>query len=242
MLDSLSRVCLTLCLLLPALAQQNVVLSSTDPDIIYNPPLCSSSSSVAGCTSPWQVSNDTIPGSVVVYTNGPIPQAGNVLPQIGNQPSTLYLRTTPSSNATVNLTLTAEPTDVSITSELNTSISLIVAVNIPETQTTTLGVTFLQGDLPTRFDIESITLTVANASATSSFLPSPSLPVSSSPPTVVSSPTVSSTPSTGASSNEGTIIGAVLGGVLGALSLVIAFLVIYRYRKRQTTNEFGGGT
>lgn len=77
--------------------------------------------------------------------------------------STLYLRTSSLSNATVNLTLTAEPTDLSITTAVNTSISLIVAVNIPESQTTTLGVTVLQEDVPTRFDVESITLTVSNA-------------------------------------------------------------------------------
>ncbi|KAF8555866.1 hypothetical protein OG21DRAFT_1460388 [Imleria badia] len=218
--DSLSRICLILGLLLPALANQDVVLLSTDPDIIYNPPLCTPSSIVAGCTSPWQLSNDTISGTTVVYTDGPIPQAGNVIPQMffNFRASALYLRTTSFSNATVNLTLTAEPTDVSITTELNTSISLIAAVNIPDTQTTTLGVTFLQGDLPTRLDIESITLTVANTSATSSFLPSASLPISISPPTVVPSPSVSSTPNSGVT-NKVTIISVILGGTLGALLL-----------------------
>ncbi|KAN0088280.1 hypothetical protein V8E55_005337 [Tylopilus felleus] len=219
--DSLSRICLALAFLLPALAVHNVVVSSSDPDIVYSPPLCTSSSIIAGCTSPWQVSNDTIPGTTVVYTDGPIPQAGNVIPQMffNFRASSLYLRTTSFSNATVNLTLTAEPTDVSITTQLNTSISLIVAVNIPETQTTTLGVTFIQSDLPTRFDIESITLTVSNASATSSFLPSASLPISSSPPTFVSTPTASSTPNSCASNNKATIIGVVLGGIFGTLLL-----------------------
>ncbi|KAF8141402.1 hypothetical protein EV363DRAFT_1578666 [Boletus edulis] len=218
--DSLSRICLTLGLLLPALARQTVVLSSTNPDIIYNPPLCTSSSILAGCTSPWQVSNDIIPATTLVYTDGPIPQAGNVIPQMffNFRASALFLRTTSSSNATVNFTLTAEPTDVTITKELNTSISLIVAVDIPESQTTTLGVTFLQGNLPTRFDIESITLVVTNASATSSFLPSPSLPISSSPPTFTPLPTVSSTPNSG-TSNKATIIAAALGGTLGVLLL-----------------------
>ncbi|KAG8221117.1 hypothetical protein J3R82DRAFT_2644 [Butyriboletus roseoflavus] len=204
--DSLVRIYLALGLLLPALAQQTVLLLSTDPDIIYNPPLCTSSSTKPGCISPWQVSNDTIPGTTIVYTNGPIPQAGNVIPQmfLTFRASTLYLRTTSSSNATVNLTLTAEPTDVSMTTEVNTSISLIVAVNIPEAQMTTLGITFLQGNLPARFDIESITLAVANAS---------------SPPIVVSLPTVSSTPNSGAKNNKATIIGAILGSILGALYL-----------------------
>ncbi|KAI9567073.1 hypothetical protein HD554DRAFT_2110289 [Boletus coccyginus] len=218
MRDTLSRISFILGLLLlnPALAQQTVVLSSTNPDIIYSPPLCTSSS----CTGPWQVSNDTIPGTTVVYTHGPVPQAGNVIPQVflNFRASSLYLRTTSSSNATVNLTLTAEPTDVSITTQVNTSINLIATVGIPETQTTTLGITFLPGDLPTRFDIQSITLVVANASATSSFLPPPSLPVASSPPTVVPSLTISSAPNSGAS-NKAAIIGALLSGALGVLLL-----------------------
>jgi hypothetical protein len=75
----------------------------------------------------------------------------------------LYLRTSPLSNATVNFSLTAEPSGVTITQQVNTSINLIVAVNLPETQTTTLGITLLQGSSPTRFDVESITLTVANS-------------------------------------------------------------------------------
>ncbi|KAF9224155.1 hypothetical protein BS17DRAFT_780574 [Gyrodon lividus] len=167
--DSLSQLSLALyfvdILTLRVFAQQNVILSSTNPDIIYNPPPCSPSFIITGCVSPWQLSNDTVPGTTIVSTNGPIPEAGNVVPQmfLSFRASTLYLRTTSLSNATVNLTLTAEPTDVSITTQLNTSISLIVVINLPETQTTTLGVTFLPGDLPTRFDVESITLTVANA-------------------------------------------------------------------------------
>ncbi|KAG9313217.1 actin-domain-containing protein [Chiua virens] len=223
MLDSLSRIFLFLGLLLPTLAQYNVVLSSTDPDIIYNPPLCTSSSTLANCSSPWQTSNDTIPGTTIVYTNGPIPEAGNVVPQmfLNFRASTLYLNTTDCSNATINLTLTAEPTDVSITTQVNTSISLIVVVNLPETQTTTLGITFLEGNIQSRFDVRSIILTVANTSATSSFLPSPSLPGSSYLPTVIPFPSASSIANTASSSNKHIVIVALLYPILGTLLLII---------------------
>ncbi|KIJ65442.1 hypothetical protein HYDPIDRAFT_110516 [Hydnomerulius pinastri MD-312] len=243
--DCLSRLYLALYFLgiltLQAYAQQNVVLSSINPDIIYNPPLCAPASILTGCVSPWQISNDTVPGTTVVSTNGPIPEAGNVIPQmfLSFRASTLYLRTTSLSNATVNFTLTAEPTDVTITTEVNTSISLIVAINLPETQTTTLGVTFGLSDVPTRFDVESITLTVANASATSSFLPSPSLPMSSSPPTVIPSPTTTSSSSPNNTDTKGTIIGATLGAVLGALLIAIVCLVLYRrYRQGRTRDSW----
>ncbi|KAF8840397.1 hypothetical protein BDN67DRAFT_968586 [Paxillus ammoniavirescens] len=239
--DSLSRLCLALSFLgiltLRAFAQENVVLSSTNPDIIYNPPLCSPSSIITGCVSPWQVSNDTQTGTITVFTNGPIPEAGNVIPQmfLSFRASMLYLRTSSLANATINFTLTAEPGDISITSQLNTSIRLVEVVNLPETQTTTLGITFLVEDVPTRFDVESVTLSVANASATSSFLPSPSLPFSSSPPTLVPFPTA--TQSSTASDEKATIIGATLGAVLGALIIAIACFVIYRKYRRARTRD-----
>ncbi|KAF9233852.1 hypothetical protein BU15DRAFT_79710 [Melanogaster broomeanus] len=235
--DSLSWLGLVLLscgiLTLPAFAQQSVVLSSTNPDIIYNPPLCTPSSVITGCVSPWQISNES--GTTVVFTNGPIPEAGDVIPQmfLSFRASNLSLQTTSLSNATINFTLTAEPTDISITAELNTTIfPLIVVANLPETQTTTLGITFLPGDLPARFDVESITLVVANASATSSFLPSPSLPVSSSPPTF--NPLPSATQSSSSNTDEtGIIIGATLGSVFGVLLIAVACLVVYRkYRRR----------
>ncbi|KAJ8591421.1 hypothetical protein M405DRAFT_788871 [Rhizopogon salebrosus TDB-379] len=230
--DCLSGLFLCLYLLSTALpvvfAQQQVVLQSINPDIVYSPPLCNASAIDAGCLSSWQV--DVIPGiaTPVVAATGPIPQTGNIIPQmfLSFRASMLYLRTSPLSNATVNFSLTAEPSGVTITQQVNTSINLIVAVNLPETQTTTLGITLLQGSSPTRFDVESITLTVANSSATSSYLPSISLPTSSRPPTVTPSSTSTATSDT--SSQTGTIIGATLGAVLGLLVMLIAGILVYR--------------
>ncbi|KAI6006658.1 hypothetical protein F5J12DRAFT_721093 [Pisolithus orientalis] len=221
--------CFSTTLISQACAQQIVVLSSNDSDIIYNPPLCSSSDVVSGCTSPWQLLNDSSASTTVISTNGPIPQAGNVIPQMF---LTLYLYPSPLSNATVNFTLTAEPSDTSITSMVNTSINIITAVGLPLTQATTLGITFIPGDLPTRFDcrIHHIGCTSSSV-ATASYLPSPLLPSSSSPPLFTSSSTPTSA-QTSSGVSEVTILGATLGSVLGGFVILVIVLSVALYRRR----------
>ncbi|KAI6023347.1 hypothetical protein EDC04DRAFT_300553 [Pisolithus marmoratus] len=124
--------CLSTAQISRARAQQIVVLSSTDPDIIYNPPLCSSSEGGSGCVSPWQLVNDSSVPTAVISTNGPIPEAGNVIPQVflTFRASNLYLYPSPLSNATVNITLTAEPSDTSITSMCNGFIFTLAATTV----------------------------------------------------------------------------------------------------------------
>ncbi|KAH7921211.1 hypothetical protein BV22DRAFT_1019820 [Leucogyrophana mollusca] len=166
--DCLSRIYILLCFLgaglLQSWAQQNVVLQSNSPDIVYSPALCNTSAIDTGCVSAWQLVND-VPGTTVVATNGPISQTDYTIPQLflSFRGSALYLRTSPFSNASVNFSLTASPSELTITREVNTSIENIFAVDIPETQTTTLGITYLPGVSSARFDIEFITLTVANS-------------------------------------------------------------------------------
>lgn len=217
-------------------AQQQVVLGSTNPDIVYLPPLCNLSD--MGCLSAWQqIYLPSINGTPVIVTSttGPISQTGNAVPQLflTFRASTLYLRTSPFSNATVNFSLTADPSGVSITTQINTNTSqLIIVDDLPESQTTILGVTFLQGLSPTRFDVESITLNVTNSSATSSYLPTPTLPVSSFPPSL--SPSSTSTINSNTSPRTGIVVGATLGGVLGPLAISIAgFFVYQRWRRRR---------
>ncbi|KIM68200.1 hypothetical protein SCLCIDRAFT_1209616 [Scleroderma citrinum Foug A] len=148
--------------------------------------------------------------------------------------SSLYLRTSPQSNATVNFTLTAEPSDTTITTTVNSSIGVIMVIDIPANQTTTLGVTFIPGTSPSRFDVESVTLVVANASATSSYLPAPSLPSSSSPP--VFTPSATSSPASN-SSKKLTIVGATLGSILGVFIILVVGLVAALYRKRRQATK-----
>lgn len=225
--------CLSTALISQTRAQQIVTLASTDPDIIYNPSLCPSSNATSDCVSPWQLVNDSSVSTTAISTSGPIPQAGNVIPQmfLTFQASSLYLYASPLSNATVNFTLTAEPSDTSITSMVNTSIGVINAVGLPPTQMTTLGITYIPGDLPTRFDVVSITLVVANASETASYLPSLVLPPSSTPPLFTASSSPTSTQSSSGVS-EVTILGATLGSVLGGLVILVVVLSVALYRRR----------
>ncbi|KAH7905757.1 hypothetical protein BJ138DRAFT_1094835 [Hygrophoropsis aurantiaca] len=218
-------------------AQQNVVVQSTSPDIVYSPALCNSSAIDTGCVSAWQLAND-VPGTTMVATYGPVSQAGNTIPQLflSFRASALYLRTSPFSNATVNFTLTASPSELTITRTVNTSIENIIAVDIPETQTTTLGVTFLPDEAPTRFDVESITLTVANSSATASYLPSLTLPPSSTPPTL--SPSTSGYSSKmGGGQTAGTIAGETVGAVVGVFAVALVGAIIYRQRRQKRALE-----
>ncbi|KAG2144280.1 hypothetical protein DEU56DRAFT_732819 [Suillus clintonianus] len=245
--DCLSRLFLCFYLLctvtLVVSAQQQVVLGSTNPDIVYLPALCNVSD--MGCLSAWQIYIDfpSINGTpaIATGTTGPIPQTGNTVPQLflTFRASALYLLTSPLSNATVNFSLTADPSGVTITKQVNTNISkIIIADNLPETQTTTLGVTFLQGPSLTRFDVESITLNVTNSSATSSYLPTLSLPTSSFPPSI--SPTSTSTVNSNTNQRTVTIVGATLGGVLGPLAISSAGIFVYRrWRRRRIKRSEG---
>ncbi|EGN96901.1 hypothetical protein SERLA73DRAFT_140747, partial [Serpula lacrymans var. lacrymans S7.3] len=123
--SSLSPVFLVLLVLNTSIAlvfaQQNVTLQSTAPQIVYSPSLCSNSTT-GSCVSAWQVLND-IPGTSVVSTTGPVPQAGNIIPQmflsfIG---SAAYIYTSSLSTAIINVTLTAYPSEEFITHQIDSS-------------------------------------------------------------------------------------------------------------------------
>ncbi|KAI6023794.1 hypothetical protein BKA83DRAFT_344056 [Pisolithus microcarpus] len=223
--------CLSTALISQTRAQQIVTLASTDPGIIYNPSLCPSSNATSDCVSPWQLVNDSSVSTTAISTSGPIPQAGNVIPQmfLTFQASSLYLYASPLSNATVNFTLTAEPSDTSITSMVNTSIGVINAVGLPPTQMTTLGITYIPGDLPTRFDVVSITLVVANARhvVLHVLLVDTTLPLPYSPRRRLPTSTQSSS-----GVSEVTILGATLGSVLGGLVILVVVLSVALYRRR----------
>jgi len=221
----LARLYLLLLLVLEAVAQQVVTLQSTSPEIDYSPALCDAST--VDCVSAWQTADD-VPGVALVATYGPVSEADNIIPQLflTFRASALALRTSPYSNATINLTLSASPSTT-----YNSSIGYITVRDLPETQTTTLGVTFVPGDAPTRFDVEWIALTVGNASATSEYLPTLALPASSSPPTLVL-PT-SSASASAKGPTAGAIAGAVVGAVVGSLVLVVVGIMCYRRRRQR---------
>ncbi|EIW75182.1 hypothetical protein CONPUDRAFT_112458 [Coniophora puteana RWD-64-598 SS2] len=210
-------------------AQQTVRIPSTSADIDYSPALCNASVSES-CSGVWQVLSD-VPNTSVVATYGPANATGDIIPQafFSFRASSVQVRTSPYSNATINFTLSAPSTGVFVTKEIQSDVQLIVGADIPDTQVTTLGITFIPQEATTRFDIEYIELNVTNSSATSSFLPSFTLPASSSPPTYFP-PT--STSQSHHSASSGTIAGAVVGSVLGVCAIGVVAGLFYRKRNR----------
>lgn len=76
--------------------------------------------------------------------------------------SILYLTTVSSSNASVNLTLSAGGENISTV--FNSSLGLVSIVDLPPNETTHLTVTYIPGTGPTLFSLESIIITVPNNS------------------------------------------------------------------------------
>ncbi|KAL6297846.1 hypothetical protein BKA93DRAFT_831188 [Sparassis latifolia] len=151
-----------LCWLHLVYAQVNVTLQSTNPDIIYNPPACDGTTASVSCSnSSWRIipSSDG-PDSVVTSTNGP--KIGGFIPQLFMTFTglALYIRTSSLSNATANITLFTEDPVISITTEVDSAVGLIVAVDLQPDKATTLAITFVPSSNATRLDISSFTITI----------------------------------------------------------------------------------
>jgi len=117
------------------------------------------------------------------------------------------------------MTVSSTPSDIGVNIQLNSSINIAAVINLNETDLTTLAVTFLSSYNSSQLEIQDIIITVDNAtyvllpilfqtlargliypsSASSSFLPTPSLP--SSTPLTINIQTATST-STSASATE----------------------------------------
>jgi len=237
-----------------AWCQQNVSVSNTSPQIIYTPFLCNATTVTSNpdCKGAWRVMN--INGTNVVSTDGPDAEEANIIPQMFFQfrASALYLTTSVLSNATANLTVFAGSTVIPAT--LNTSVGLVDIVNLIESDITTLTITFVPGPIPSRLDIGSLWLAVTNDTATSSFLPSMTLPPSMSlptftPPSSTASSTSSASSSTSSASNTRTqihkkLIKDALGLVLG-LGLGLTFLTgigLYYWKRRRRHDSASSST
>ncbi|KAJ7282020.1 hypothetical protein C8J57DRAFT_1299194 [Mycena rebaudengoi] len=153
--------------------------------------------------------------------------------------SALYVTTSTSSNASANFTV-ASPS-ISLSSVVDTSAGLIAIINLVESELTTLTITFIPGESNSQLELGSMLMTVTNATATSSFLPTMTLPPSMSLPTFIihstsSSPSPSSTNSPQGSNHKKQItiaLSLVLGLGVG-LSIILGTAFFYwRKRKRQ---------
>ncbi|KAF8909257.1 hypothetical protein CPB84DRAFT_1743849 [Gymnopilus junonius] len=187
-------------LLQPALSQEllNVSVPVTSSQITYTPFVCNATTVLANpqaCAGAWQLSDPSNPGVQTISAFGPSSASANIIPQMFFTFRALPYNTS-SSNATMNVTVSANGTAVSAI--FNSSLESIRAVNLPGSEATFLSITFLPSSTPTRFDLQSVTITVAANATITSFLPQETLPPSISVPsftlssrTTTSAPTIS---------------------------------------------------
>jgi len=229
----------------------NITLESTAPAIIWSPALCNVSLNDSNCTSAWRVSEDVL-GAEITSTNGPDSVTGDIIPQmfLSFRGSAIYIRTSPQSTATVNVSFSSPSVAMHTDAQVNSSIGWISAINLSEDVAFTITITYVpnfgsqDGD-GGRLDIQFIILTVSNISAISSFLPSMALPSSSTLPISSPSQVLTTTPSTRRQS-KGAIIGESVGSALGGILLVsagIAFVFWRQKRRRERikSNEWVWG-
>lgn len=234
---------------------QNVSISNVSPDISYTPFFCDASNTSASnpdCNGGWRLVD--VNGSSVVSTNGPSVEGANLIPQmfLRFRATSLFMTTSPLSNATMNITVFTGTTVISQVA--NSSLGLLLVVNLNEENTTTLSITYISDQdatgtiIPSRLDIGSITVSVSNPSASSSILPTQTLPPSISLPVVLPTSTSSSTPSPSATqqpsnnNNRKSLIanavGLTLGLGLGLTAVACIAYVFWRRRRRMRKREF----
>ncbi|KAI0034456.1 hypothetical protein K488DRAFT_37743, partial [Vararia minispora EC-137] len=81
----------------------------------------------------------------VTTTSGPQNASLSIIPQLflSLRGTSLTLRTSSISNATANITLTAQPSGTTLTASFNTSSGAISAVNLPPNEDMTLALTYI---------------------------------------------------------------------------------------------------
>uniref|UniRef100_A0A8H7XUJ2 Mid2 domain-containing protein n=2 Tax=Psilocybe cubensis TaxID=181762 RepID=A0A8H7XUJ2_PSICU len=231
----------------PALSQelQNLSIPLTSPQIIYTPFLCNAttvSNNPQGCAGAWQLSNSTDPASTVVSTFGPASVSSNIIPQLFFQFSafSLGITTLPSSNATVNVTMSSN--GIVVSSLFNSSLGSLAVINLPDNSISQFTINFIPSSTPTRFDLQSLVIAVPADAVITSFLPSQSLPPSIALPTfstTASSTSASASPTTStftAHSNKKMIaqaVGLTVGLGLGLTAVAVMAFYYWRRRRRQ---------
>ncbi|KAJ7460730.1 hypothetical protein FB451DRAFT_1045289 [Mycena latifolia] len=222
----------------------NVSVSNTAPQIVYTPFICNTSSVLVSdpdCKGAWNVSN--IGGIPTVSTDGPDPEGANIVPQMFMvfRASALYMSTSVVSNATANFTVSSASNTV--TKLVDSAAGLVAIVNLVESELSTLTITFVPGQNASQLDIGSILMTVADPAATTSFLPTMTLPPSMTLPTFLpqsTSSSASASPSASASSvrslSHRAQIAEALALVLGlgiGLSVIAGALFFWWRRRRR---------
>ncbi|KAI0676141.1 hypothetical protein C8Q78DRAFT_1008255 [Trametes maxima] len=156
-------------------ADVNITLEDTASQIIYSPPACGLTLSSAGtetptpqsqiCDSAWRIiAAQDASGGTLTTTSGPTDGSGGLIPQLflSVRALALYVKTTPSSTAIVNVSVSTTSPVVTVKSELNSSLEFISIINLPEETVTTLSLTFVNSNQTTLLDIDSITVTISD--------------------------------------------------------------------------------
>ncbi|KAF8238177.1 hypothetical protein L208DRAFT_363234 [Tricholoma matsutake] len=233
----------------------NVTIPNTSSQVVYTPSLCNSS--IAICSGAWQILD--LNGTTVVSTNGPDPAQGSIIPQMFFQARArdIYIYPFNLSNATANITVTTNQS--SISTNFNSSVGVIAILNLLESQTTVVALTFVPSFSASRLDIGSLILTVPtkyvtlissvinpnnqidplySTTATSVILPTVTLP----PSMTLSFPAPISTSTSTAShtwSNHQLVadaVGIVLGLGFGLTAIAVVGYVCWRRRRLKNSD------
>ncbi|KAG7094266.1 hypothetical protein E1B28_007870 [Marasmius oreades] len=226
---------------------QNVTIVNTSPEITFTPFFCNSTTD---CTSGWRVLD--VDGFTAVSTDGPAADGVDIVPQMffRFRATRLSMTTSILSNASMNLTVLSGSTVLNAVA--NSSVGLFSILNLQDTQTTTLSITYIQSPIPSRLDIGNITITVSDGSASSSFLPTQTLPPSIALPSVTPTSTSipPSIPDNSAKDARKNLIadavGLTLGLGFGLTAITCAIYILWRRRRRKrreasSEQDFHGG-
>lgn len=215
---------------------QNILIPITTPQIIYTPFVCNATVDSQLCSGAWHLSSS----KDSIFTTGPTAASGSFLPQLFadfREVSRLTMNAIPSSNATVNITLSGG--GIQISNLFDSSLGTVTVVNLPQDQTTHLTVTFVPSAGPTVFGLESFVITVPQNASISSLLPTPPLPTFSSLPTSASNSSSTSLPTGPKPISKQTRIAEGVGITI-ALIVVLALIGVFLYqrgKKRKERNE-----
>jgi len=212
----------------------DVSIPMISPQIVYTPFLCNASTLSQTCNGAWELTNQT--GTLLVSTTGPDPTSTNIIPQLffSFRASMIHLTTSSLSNATVNVTVSTD--DIVLSRLFDSAVGFFTVSKLLESITTTLTLSYIPGPSPTRLDISSLVLSVVNVSATTSFFPTPSLPLSVPAPTFISLSTTIPAPSPSLQTTPGkrTMIAEAVGLTVGlGLGLTMfSVIAMYLWRRR----------
>ncbi|TFK39675.1 hypothetical protein BDQ12DRAFT_704659 [Crucibulum laeve] len=236
----------------------NVSLPLNSAQITYTPFLCNASTVIEdpnGCIGAWQIINSST--TSLVSTTGPNLNQGStsLIPQIflNIRATALFLTTSPSSVALVNITVSTPRTAVSAL--FDSSLGSASILDLDNGEVTTVVLSYVdnadnanggngKGKI---FDVDELVVLVPDESATTSFLPTATLPPIVSMPThstssSFTSPSPSSTPQPiEASSNLNSrkiaqAVGLTVGLGLGLTACAVLGYLAWRWKK----NSYGG--